>query len=122
MLRALSDLSDADPSHRPVIGEIIDAAPDVAPDVFAAFAKDIQATGGKLTVSGGIACFPEDAGTVELTSAAAITSLQNGDYLFRLGEPGTCMEGLAALTPLTAPTSGDSFRGISRTSSCESPM
>lgn len=61
-----------------------------------------------------VAAVDEDAGTVELTSAAGITSLSVGDYLFRLGDPSTCMEGLAALTPLSAPTSGDSFRGISR--------
>lgn len=61
-----------------------------------------------------IATVDEDAGTVTLTNAASITSLSNGDYLFRLGDPSTCMEGLAALTPLTAPVSGDSFRGISR--------
>ncbi len=61
-----------------------------------------------------VTAIDEDAGTIELASAAALVSFQAGDYLFRLGEPGTCMEGLAALTPLTAPTSGDSFRGISR--------
>lgn len=61
-----------------------------------------------------VAAVDEDNGKVELTSAAAITSLAAGDYLFRSGDPSTCMEGLAALTPLSAPTSGDSFRGISR--------
>lgn len=61
-----------------------------------------------------VAAVDEDAGTVELTSAAAISGLATGDYLFRISDPGTCMEGLAALTPLSAPTSGDSFRGISR--------
>lgn len=61
-----------------------------------------------------VAAVDEDAGTVELTSAASITSLSIGDYLFRSGDPSTCMEGLAALIPLSVPTSGDSFRGISR--------
>lgn len=50
LLRALSDLSDVDPSRRPVIGEIIDAAPDVAPDIFAQFATKIRTAGGNLTV------------------------------------------------------------------------
>lgn len=61
-----------------------------------------------------VAAVDEDAGTIELTSAAALVSFVAGDYLFRYTDPSTCMEGLAALTPLTAPTSGDSFRGISR--------
>lgn len=50
LLRALSDLSDIDPSRRPFVGEIIDAAPDVAPDVFAQFATKIKSAGGNLTV------------------------------------------------------------------------
>lgn len=62
-----------------------------------------------------VAAVDEDAGTVELTSAAAITSFSDNDYLFRKGDPGTCMEGLEALFPLTAPVYGsDSFRGIDR--------
>lgn len=50
LLRALSDLSEHKPSRRLVIGEIIDAAPDVAPDVFAQFAAKIRSGGGNLTV------------------------------------------------------------------------
>ena len=50
VLKALSDLSELEPSRRPVIGEIIDAAPDVAPDVFGQFAAKIQTGGGNLTV------------------------------------------------------------------------
>lgn len=62
-----------------------------------------------------VAAVDEDAGTVTLTSAAAITAFANNDYLFRLGDPGTAMEGLALCTPLTAPVLGvDSFRGIDR--------
>lgn len=61
-----------------------------------------------------VAAIDEDAGTITLTSAAAITAFANNDYLFRKGDPGTCMEGFEVLTPLTAPTSGDSFRGIDR--------
>ncbi len=56
----------------------------------------------------------EDAGTIELDSTGSISGFSQTDYLFRIGDPGTCMEGLASLTPLAAPTSGDSFRGISR--------
>lgn len=56
----------------------------------------------------------EDAGTVTLEDQSLITSFQDNDYLFRKGDPGTCMEGLASCTPLAAPTSSDSFRGISR--------
>jgi esterase/lipase superfamily enzyme/Tfp pilus assembly protein PilF len=50
LLRALSDLSELEASRRPVIGEIIDAAPDVAPDVFAQYAAKIRNGGGNLTV------------------------------------------------------------------------
>jgi esterase/lipase superfamily enzyme len=50
VLKALSDLSELDPSRRPVIGEVVDAAPDVAPDAFGQFAAKIQAGGGNLTV------------------------------------------------------------------------
>jgi hypothetical protein len=57
----------------------------------------------------------EDAGTVTVASAAAISGFVDNDYLFRAGDPGTCMEGLELCTPLTAPALGsDSFRGIDR--------
>lgn len=61
------------------------------------------------------------AGTVELVAggAAAITAFANNDYLFRKGDPGTCMEGFETCTPLTAPTGGESFRGIDRTDDVE---
>lgn len=62
-----------------------------------------------------VAAVDEDAGTVTLTSAAAITGFANNDFLFRQGDQGTCMEGLESLFPLTAPVFGsDSFRGIDR--------
>lgn len=78
-------------------------------------ASNADATGASLrTGTTTVAAVDEDAGTVELTSAAALVSFQAGDYLFRYTDPSTCMEGLAALTPLAVPTSGDSFRGISR--------
>jgi hypothetical protein len=62
-----------------------------------------------------VAAIDEDGGTVTLTSAAAIASFANSDYLFRSTEVGTCMEGMELATPLTAPVLGsDSFRGIDR--------
>lgn len=61
-----------------------------------------------------VAAVDEDAGTITLTSAAAITTFSDNDYLFRAGDPGTCMEGLESLFPLTAPGGADSFRGINR--------
>lgn len=65
---------------------------------------------GSTTVAG----LNEDGTTITLTSAAGITSFADNDYLFRLGDPGTCMEGLSLHLPLTAPAGGDSFRGIDR--------
>lgn len=56
----------------------------------------------------------EDAGTVTLASAAAITSFADNDYLLRIGDDAGCMEGLESLTPLTAPSASESFRGIDR--------
>lgn len=57
----------------------------------------------------------EDSGTITLTSAAAITSFADNDFLFRSGEQnGAGMQGMESATPLTAPTAGDSFRGIDR--------
>lgn len=61
---------------------------------------------GTTTVAG----VDEDNGIVTLTSAAAITSFADADFLFRSGDPTTCIEGLEVCTPLTAPTGGDSFR------------
>jgi hypothetical protein len=61
-----------------------------------------------------IAALSRSAGTILLTSAAAITSLGGTDYFFRAGDIGTCMEGFESSTPLTAVTAGDSFRGIDR--------
>ena len=58
----------------------------------------------------------EDAGTVEVDDITDITGNINvNDYLFRDGDPGTCMEGLEVCTPLSAPVRGtDSFRGEDR--------
>lgn len=49
-------------------------------------------------------------GIVTLTSAAAITSFADNDFLFNSGDVATCMEGMETCTPLTKPTAGDSFR------------
>jgi hypothetical protein len=57
-----------------------------------------------------VAAVDEDGGTVTLTSAAAITSFADNDYLFRSGDPTTCIEGLEVCTPLTAPSPSESFR------------
>ena len=58
----------------------------------------------------------EDAGKVEFDDITDITgTMQVNDYLFRDGDPGTCMEGLEVCTPLSAPVRGvDSFRGEDR--------
>ena len=53
-------------------------------------------------------------GKITLNSAAGITSFADNDYLFAIGDPGTCVEGLASLTPLTAPASSESFRSVDR--------
>ena len=62
-----------------------------------------------------VAAVDYDAGTVTLTSAAAITAIA-GNLLFREGETGNIlMEGFAAIIPLTAPVYlSDSFRGKDR--------
>lgn len=56
----------------------------------------------------------EDTGTITLASAAGLAAFANDDYLFREGDPGTCVDGMELFFPLTAPTSGDSFRGVDR--------
>lgn len=67
------------------------------------------------TGSTAVASVDEDAGTVTLTSAAAITSYADNDYMFAVGDNnGVCIEGLAALTPLAAPAGSESFRGVDR--------
>lgn len=60
------------------------------------------------------------ANKITVASAAGITSFADNDYLFAYGEPGTCIEGMALCTPLTAPTSSDSFRGVNRYNDIES--
>lgn len=57
----------------------------------------------------------EDAGTVTVDDITDITGWAATDYLFRKGDPGTCMQGLEVCTPLSAPVFGsDSFREVDR--------
>lgn len=53
----------------------------------------------------------EDSGKISVSNT---TNLGGSDFLFRDGEEGAGAEGLKAHLPLTAPTGGDSFRGIDR--------
>jgi len=55
---------------------------------------------------------------IVLDDATDITATA-GDYLFREGDPGNLMLGLGKLTPLSAPSSGESFRGIDRSDDVE---
>lgn len=66
------------------------------------------------TGSTSVAAVSLSAGTITLTSAAGITSFADNDYLFAIGDPTTCVEGLESLTPLTAPSVSESFRGVDR--------
>ena len=77
-------------------------------------ADDTEAGTSLRTGSTTVASVDEDAGTVTLTSAAGISGFADNDYLYRLGDPSTCMEGLASLFPLTAPAAAESFRGVDR--------
>lgn len=54
------------------------------------------------------------AGTITVDAVSNITSFADNDYLFAIGDPGTCVEGLASLTPLTAPAPSESFRSVDR--------
>jgi hypothetical protein len=53
---------------------------------------------------------------VTVDNAAGISGFSDNDYLFRDGDQGggQCMLGMQKSTPLTAPTAGDSFRGLDR--------
>jgi hypothetical protein len=76
---------------------------------------DDTATGASPRVgSSAITAVDTDAGTITVTSAAAIASLTNGDYLFAYPEIASNLEGFEMCTPLTAPTGADSFRGVNR--------
>lgn len=54
-------------------------------------------------------------------STVASANLIVDDYLFKSADAGgsTCFDGLDTLIPLTAPSSGESFRGIDRTADVE---
>jgi hypothetical protein len=54
------------------------------------------------------------ANKITLNDASAIAGFVDGDNLFVSAEPGTCIEGMGLATPLSAPTSSDSFRGVNR--------
>lgn len=56
----------------------------------------------------------EDAGTVTVDDASDITSFADSDYLFRIGDPATAVDGFASHLPLTAPSAGESYRGVDR--------
>ncbi len=60
----------------------------------------------------------EDGNSIQVDDAAGITGLAVGDFRFREGDPGTCIEGREVCTPLAAPVFGtDLFRGEDRGSS-----
>lgn len=58
-------------------------------------------------------------GTITLDDATGISSFADDDYLFRKGSIGRGLTGMQAIVPLTAPTSGDSFRGVNRSAQVE---
>lgn len=82
-------------------------------------AADASDGGTPRTGSTDIVSVDEDAGTIGLDTSD-ITGYVDGDYLFANGDDQTsangCMEGLAALFPLTAPAVSESFRGVDRSS------
>lgn len=82
--------------------EADDAAAGTSLNVGTTFVTAINLKDGKVTT--------EDASDANIVA---------NDYLFRKGDAASCMEGLAKCTPLTAPTAGDSFRGIDRSSFVE---
>lgn len=63
-----------------------------------------------------IVAIDEDNGTITVDDASDITTISQSDYIFRKGDPGTCVDGLPLFLPLTAPGSGDDFRGANRSS------
>jgi hypothetical protein len=58
-------------------------------------------------------------GKITVDNAAAMAGFADNDYLFAKGDPGTCIEGLSLQVPDTAPTAGDSFRGVDRSDDVE---
>jgi hypothetical protein len=74
-----------------------DVATGASPNVGSTRVTAVNRQGGKVTVA----------------SVAAANLIAN-DYLFAKGDPGTCIEGLESINPETAPTGGDSHRGVDR--------
>lgn len=77
-------------------------------------ADDTASGASPRTGSTFVTAVDEDNGKITVDDASDITGFADNDYLFRAGDPATCMEGFASHFPLTAPTAGDSFRGIDR--------
>lgn len=61
-----------------------------------------------------IVAIDEDLGTIELASVAALDSAADDDFLFALGDFGLAVKGLGSWLPNVAPTAGDNFFGVDR--------
>ncbi len=62
-----------------------------------------------------ITAIDEDNGTITCAAGGvAAANLIANDYLFRYGDGGVCVQGMALCTPLVAPAPADSFRTIDR--------
>jgi hypothetical protein len=77
---------------------------------------DDTADGSSLRVGDAVVdAIDYDGGTVTLDDETGIAAFANSDYLFRIGDPGTIVDGFAVHLPLTAPVFGsDSFRSVDR--------
>lgn len=96
-------LSNAEDSHNFEVGQKIVAA--------------AAETAGALRAGSAIVVAVDyDAGTVTVDNAAGITDFANNDFLFLDGNRNLGLKGLAAWIPDTAPTSGDNFFGVDRSS------
>lgn len=94
-------LSSADDAKNFRVGMTVESGPN---------ADGSSLNSGTTTVAG----VNEDAGTVTLTSAAALSGFSDNHYLFEAGDSGNIkMVGLAGWIPLTAPTSTPFF-GLDR--------
>lgn len=82
-------------------------------------ASSADGTSGALRNAGAtdtITACDRDAGTLTTTTAwtTGIAAVAASDYLFRDGDFGAHIKGLAAWLPTTAPSGGDSFFGVDR--------
>lgn len=88
--------------------------------IVAASAAD-GTSGALRTGTTAVASVDYAAGTVTLVSAAAITSFADNDYLFRSGATdiggSSLWKGLQSWVPSSAPTGGDNFFGMDRSTS-----